>query len=111
MKYQLVLQIPTGIPDLTYRNFGLQSSSPATGEKGIFLEKLLWNLYLFVLGCISCWSTDLESLLEVISVNSKGLIPLTCQGNSSYVEEKGIWELKTHWEHILHSFPHHTRTS
>lgn len=47
MKYQLVLKIPTEIPDLTYRNFGLQSSSPATGEKGIFLEKLLWNLYLF----------------------------------------------------------------
>lgn len=59
----------------------------------------------FVPGCISCWSTDLESLLEVISVNSKGLIPLACQGNSSYVEERGMWELKTHGEHILHSFP------
>lgn len=45
------------------------------------------------------------SLLQVISVNSKELIPLTCQGNNNYVEERGMWELETHGEHILHSLP------
>lgn len=83
--------------------FAIPHHQPWTRKE--FSWKNCWGLCVyFVTSCISCWGTDLGSLLQVISVNSKGLIPSTCQGNSSDTEERGTWELGT-WEHILHSFP------
>lgn len=99
MKYQLVLQIPPGIPYLTYRNLVCNPHHQPWARNEFSWKNCCGIHIYFVPGYISCWSTDLESLLQVISVNSKGLIPLTCQGNSCYVEERNVGNRNTRGAH------------